>query len=230
MGASDMTKTSYPKTKDERAKLYLHCMLEIKERLAAMDTILLAPMRPLFKHESCLLQLRHICELIAIACLAAQGDFETQRAFTEEYSPPKIFSALRKLYEHFFPQPCDYRYEPGDPGQHYLTASNNPDAYRERDITNLWNQAGDHLHRASVKKYLATTFNPPPSLTRIERHMKGIRSLLQTHAISVQHGETQPVLLQVMLEDPGGAMHAAFLHLDPEQGTMTVEQWRGEVT
>jgi hypothetical protein len=224
-----MAKTSYPETKEERAKIYMHCMHEIKERLAAIDIILLAPMIPLFKHESCQLQLRHICELIAIACLVAQGDFKTQRAFTEEYSPQKIFSALSKLYQHFFPQACEYRYEPGNPGKHFLTGSQDPDAYREKDIADLWNKTGSHLHRASVKKYLSTTFNPPPNLKPIEGHVRGIRALLETHAIAMQHGETQPVLLQVLMNDPSGKMYAAFLYMDEDTNSVTVEQWQGEV-
>src|SRR3954453_22754628 len=109
--------SSYPKTVEERAKLYLHCMVEIKERLRLIEAILPADIGGLFKNEICSLQFRHICELIAIACLAAQGDFETQRAFREAYGPPEIFNALRTIFPRLFPQCTTVTFTPGKDGE-----------------------------------------------------------------------------------------------------------------
>lgn len=220
-----MAKVSYPKTRQERAKLYVHCMLEIKERLTALNFILVSPMPALFKQEACYLQLRHICEIIAIACLAAQGDFKTQRAFTEEYSPPKIFNALRESYPHFFPQPCSITCQPG---QHSLSANNKAGALDEAAVSDIWKKSGDHLHRASVKKYLSRTFGPSPSLDDIEAHGNGIARLLESHVIAIMSG-TEKTLLQVNLEDGQGGMEAHFLDIDEEKGTLTVETFRGNV-
>ena len=69
-----MTKLSYPKTDEDKAKVYLHCMVEIKERLRVIETIQSIEMPSLFVKEACFLQLRYVCELIAIGCLVAQGD------------------------------------------------------------------------------------------------------------------------------------------------------------
>ncbi|HEX2764026.1 MAG TPA: hypothetical protein VHM92_09345 [Allosphingosinicella sp.] len=221
-----MAKVSYPKTRQERAKLYVHCMLEIKERLTAVNFLLDSPMPALFKQETAYLQLRHICEVIAIACLAGQGDFKTQRAFTEEYSPPKIFNALRESYPAFFPQPCEIRSENGE---HHLTANAKPGAYDEAAVTALWNRSSDHLHRASVKKYLSRAFGPPLPLDDIKKHVGGLILLLESHVVSIQAGQ-QKTLLQVNLEDGSGGMEAHFLNIDMENATIAVETFRGSVT
>lgn len=220
-----MAKVSYPKTRQERARLYILCMLEIKERLTAVNFLLASPMPSLFKQETCYLQFRHICEVIAIGCLAAQGDFKTQRAFTEEYSPPRIFNALRELYPHFFPQPCDIRSEKG---QHHLSANQKAGAYGEAEVTSLWSRSGDHLHRASVKKYLSRSFGPQVLLEDIQTHYAGLIRLLESHVISITSG-SQKTLFQVNLEDGSGGMEAHYLNINVEDSTMTVETFRGSL-
>lgn len=220
-----MNRASFPSSKDDRAKLYIHCMIEIKERLAAMSFVLDSPILPLFKQETCYLHLRHICELIAIACLAAQGDFKTQRAFTEEYSPPKIFNALRKLHPNFFPQPSEAK---SSNGVHSLSANKKSDAYDEAAVSDLWRRSGDHLHRASVQKYLSRTFGPVPSLNPVRAHIHGLVRLLESHVLPV-HFEGENVLLSVNMEDGTGGLEAHFLHLDMEQGTVAIETFRGHV-
>jgi len=220
-----MAKVNFPKTDSDKAKLYLHCMLEVKQRLAAIESILNSDSIVLFRHEMCFLHLRHICEVISIACLAAQGDYDTHRAFSEGYSPPKIFKALKTPYPNFFPQPCEVVTEGKN---HRLTANNKPGAYTERDITKLWNEAGNHLHRTSVSKYLATTFNAPKSLDPIVRHTKGIINLLELHVIPIQK-PPRAILLQVALADGQGAVHVQFLHINTEDDTMVVEEYRGSM-
>lgn len=224
-----MPKIQYPKTDAEKAKLYLHCMMEIKLRIAAVNAILDSSALDLFKHETSYLHLRHICEIVSIACLAAQGDYETQRAFTEEYSPPKIFKALRQLYPHFFPEPCTLTSMPLRDGSHHhhLDASPKEGAYVEKDITDLWNTAGNHLHRASVRRYLSNSLDrPPPDLTPITAHLNGLSRLLDDHIILVRNAGPQKVLLHVSLNVDEGGVGATFLHVDDVAATISVDSYR----
>lgn len=179
--------------------------------------------KPLFKHETSFLHLRHICEVIAIACLAAQGDYETHRAFTEEYSPPKIFNALRALYPNFFPQPSE---TVSANGAHHLTANARPGAYAEADVIKLWNVAGSHLHRASLTRYISTTFKPPPDLRVVSAHVDGIIRLLESHVVPIQFAEERLVLLNVDMNDGDGGIAARFLKFDTEKSEMTVEGYK----
>lgn len=218
-----MAKVFYPKTNTDKAKLYLHCMVEIKLRIRAIEAILSSDALPLFKHETGNLHLRHICELIAIACLAAQGDYDTQRAFTESYSPPKIFDALRKIYPAFFPQPIDVIL--GADGTRQILANEKPGAYNEQQVRNVWNQSGDALHRASVQKYLTKTFAPAPSLDGIYDHLHGIATLLEGHLIVIQDHPDRAEMLQVGLQGAEGETWAAFVTIWTD-GRMEIEQYR----
>lgn len=217
-----MAKVTYPETQEQKAKLYLHCMMEIKLRIDAINEILNSTAITLFKYETASLHLRHICELIAIGCLAAQGDYETQRAFKEEYSPPKIFNALRSIYPHFFPR--TFEVEEGDDGVKGMIENTKPDAYTEKQVCEVWSKAGNILHRASVKKYLTTTFSPPPDLGECDRHLTGITHLMEQHMIPIDITHDNVTLLQVALDDGSGGPRAYFFHLDTD-GTAVVDRF-----
>src|SRR5690348_14610209 len=221
-----MAKASYPKTTKERAHLYLQCMVEIKERLNITNAILQSDLGALFVHEICCLQYRHICELIAIACLAAQGDFQTQRAFRDEYNPAKIFNALRGLYPNFFPQPSTIT---TSAGHHHLDANSKPDAYREADITKLWSMCGDDLHRTSVTKFLKKAAKAPPPVKVHQRHMTGLVRLLETHVIAIQSSKDR-VLLDVRLRDEEDNVIANFMTIDAEKLAIQIETYRAKLT
>ena len=53
------------------------------------------------------LQLRTICELIALACLAAHGDVPetTSKRLTKAYNADQIMKALENLHPSFYPVP-----------------------------------------------------------------------------------------------------------------------------
>ena len=221
-----MAKPKYPKTSEERAKVYLHCMAEIKERLRVIEKVSNEDIQILFAKEICYLELRFICELIAIACLTAQGDFKTQRAFTEEYSPPKIFSALKAIYPQFFPKDAEVI---SQPGHHHVESGQKLGAYGESDIVSLWNEAGSHLHRASVNHYLKKTFASTPDLSSVAAHVCGIVRLLESHILPIQTNLKYPLMLLVHLDDGDGGIEANFLHLDQEKGTIWFESYKSQL-
>lgn len=227
-----MAKIKYPENDKEKARLYLHAMLEIKERIYAANAALSSNMISLFKHEICQLHVRHICELISIACLAAQGDYETQRAFTEEHSPPKIFNSLRKLYPHFFPQSCTVTSTPLQDGRnaHRLHANHDPSIFTEREITKAWSRSGSYLHRTSVKKYLSTGIDKAsPPLEPVIETLQGLLNLLASHVVAVSVHGPEKVLLQIILNDEQGRVQAFFLRVNTDNGAMNVDEFYGEV-
>jgi len=226
-----MAKLSYPKTNAEKAKLYLHCMVKAKERLHVVVELLALPIAPLFKQELCYLQLRYLCELIAIACLAAQGDYQTQRSFTESYRPPDIFRSLSDLYPDFFPVPAERIITPnGGSRSHHVQLSHKPDAYAEAEVTSLWRSAGGHLHRASVNKYLQTTFtNKPPELDEIARHLNGLAQLLNSHLIPIQKNPNEDVRLLIEMGERLGPVRMLFLHINHANSTISVEEYAAEL-
>ena len=228
-----MAKLSYPKTNDEKAKLYLHAMVEVKERLQNVVTILNLPLAPLFIQEMCYLQFRYICELIAIACLAAQGDYETQRSFTESYKPPEIFKQLRKLYPDFFPESAARTVSDNDGGGrlHHVDFAHKANAYTESDVTSLWKTSGGHLHRASVQKYLKTTFgNKPPQMKPLLRHLEGLATLLDSHIIPIQKNPDDDLRLLIEMGVPDEPIRMMFLHINHANNTIAVESYEAQLT
>lgn len=223
--------SNYPKTLEDRARLYLHCMVEIKERLRLIPEIVAVDTSDLFKNEICSLQFRHICELLAVACLAAQGDFQTQRAFREEYSPQKIFNALRIRFPNFFPLPTFVTMTPVDGGSsnhHHVEVKQDPGTLNENGIVEMWSRSGDDLHRLSVKKYLKRTFAPPPRLELVVDRVQALGKLLNTHLIPIGDPEDM-VFLEVRMEDGGGNAVAHFITLDQEKGVALVLGFQAKV-
>ena len=70
-----MAKPSLPISKEEKAGAYLNVLSEINARLRFIKTIRLSTLPYRIVRELCHLQLRHICELVAIGCLVVQGDY-----------------------------------------------------------------------------------------------------------------------------------------------------------
>src|SRR5262245_58960282 len=84
---------------------YSALMLEAKHRLLAMDAALGG--RTGLPHgaicEFGFLQLRMLCELIAIGCLTAHGDLETGK-LKKTYEADKIIRRLERLHSEFYPR------------------------------------------------------------------------------------------------------------------------------
>ena len=83
----DMTKVPLPSSKEDKAAAYLAVLMEINARLQIINITKSSGTLHGIAREICYLQLRHICELVAIGCLVIQGDYTIS---TEcEYSPAK---------------------------------------------------------------------------------------------------------------------------------------------
>lgn len=183
--------------------------------------------RKLFAREFGYLQLRHICELIAIGCLVAQGDYETFRNFTTEYNPKKIFKSLQNINPDFFPQPSKRIYKNGS---HLLEANCVEGAADRQKIVDIWSESGGHLHRASLNNYLQKTFKPLPETAHIEDAHIAIALLLKSHIIPLRSEPDDPVLtiLEIHLDDGEGKIVADFLHVNKLTSQVEVESFLAE--
>jgi hypothetical protein len=134
-------------------------MDEVKLRLGSIEVALgtMRALQPLeLCHEFCYLQLRMVCELIALACLIAHEDIrggKQGKALIKEWSAPTIMKTLERLHPRFFPTPVTLNITPGNVHMEpklvttgYLT--------RTQFLT-LYGKAGDALHRGSAKKLMA---------------------------------------------------------------------------
>src|SRR6516225_496582 len=87
----------------EAMDAYSVLMHEAKRRLSAMDTALEGKtgLPEVAVREYCFLQLRMLCELIALGCLTAHGDLQTGK-LKDEYKADKILSRLQQLHSDFY--------------------------------------------------------------------------------------------------------------------------------
>ena len=101
-----------PEAKTDASGRYVDLMREIKERVLSVRAVIggeTALHGPLAR-EFCYLQLRMICECIALSCLVAHEEIEAVRApkMQKEYDPGKLIPEMAKLHPDFYPQPVRF--------------------------------------------------------------------------------------------------------------------------
>src|SRR6187401_3241387 len=89
--------------------LYAAMLEEVKLRIASIEsaTAGLLKLHPVIVREFCYLQLRMICELIALGCLTAHGDVPGSKSKTlrKAWHADEIIKALQDLHQDFYPHP-----------------------------------------------------------------------------------------------------------------------------
>ena len=112
-----------PTASDEKAKdLYQSIMTEVMIRTYSINTATKTPTEipQALIREYCFLQLRMLCELIALGCLVAHGDITKTKYFQKAYKADDILKRLEDLHPSFYPYPFKATIRspsPGDPGE-----------------------------------------------------------------------------------------------------------------
>jgi hypothetical protein len=169
--------------------LYAALLEEAKVRISSVEDMLngkVALPGPLL-HESCFLQLRFLCEIIALGCLVLHGDIKapgTDRLardgkLKKTWSADLIMEELSKLHPAFFP--VAVRRVETEYG--FQLVGYTEGVLSRQDLVQLYHLCGSHLHRGHLKKLLKsrtpTQFNFPDVLARL----KLIGMLLSHHII-----------------------------------------------
>jgi hypothetical protein len=152
-----------------------------------------------------------------VACLAAQGDFATHKAFRDDYSPVIIFRALEATYPDFFPTPSIM--QKTTEGWHFDDVGHGHSITRG-EIEAIWQKSGDHLHRASAKKYLKRTNTV--DLQAINKAKERFWNLLRDHMIILADHTSR---FHAHVDRATDAMTCQFINLDVEAGTAAVEPY-----
>lgn len=100
---------SPPAELEKICPIYARLMEEIKRSHSVIEQILSqkTPMPQMAAFEFCYLQLRKICEVFALGCLAAHGDIPEVRSrlLQRTYSADKIMKQLTRIHSRFYPVP-----------------------------------------------------------------------------------------------------------------------------
>jgi len=128
-------------------------MNEVDDRLNILDAAMKELIVPhgALNAEICFLQLRKICELIALGCLSAHGDLGkgVKSSILKEWNINKIMKALEDLGDNFYPVPVKIEVING------AVQVSDPDPQQILDkkaLLHLYGRSGDFLHRGSLKK------------------------------------------------------------------------------
>jgi len=203
-------KPPMPISKEEKATAYLNVMSEINSRIRLIKSVRLSTLPYGMVRELCHLQLRHVCELIAIGCLIVQGDYTSSSVFSDEYNPSKIFRALEKLYEGFFPQPVSITTENNNIHYH---ANAKLSAITRKEIETLWGITGNYLHRLQIRKFLRADdvqdINFWPS---IDEYVRKIETLLNPHGVPMHNPK---MLVIAGLENSEGKPYLTLIDYFP---------------
>ena len=196
-------------TKDQQRamNLYSGMMDEMKMRLDAVKFSIsgLLQLHPIIIREFSYLQLRMICELIALGCLTAHGDIPATKTLRKAWSADEIFKALERLHPDFYPHPVEQVSKPGwmelKPIQSgFLTKA---------ELLSLNGQSGDILHRGSLRKLLAGPISARQDHPDVSTWIRKIRLLLRTHRIGLTGGQSHFICV-MSASLAGGKAQVAF--------------------
>jgi hypothetical protein len=174
------------KKQNEAINLYAAIMEEAKIRLNSIDMALAGT--TILPHqlvrEFCFLQLRMLCELIALGCLTAHGDVVEATKLRNEWAADKISDRLEKLNPDFYPQPVK---QISEPYGYTLERLDNGSLSRD-ELASLNGRCGDVLHRGNLKKLLSEKTPIQNKFPDIHSWARKINLLLHAHCIRLHDG------------------------------------------
>jgi hypothetical protein len=144
-----------PTKSDEAAKdLYHSIMVEVMIRVYSLNSATMTPTpipQPLIR-EYCFLQLRMLCELIALGCLVAHGDITKTKYFQKAYKADDILQRLEKLHPDFFPYPFKSTITPPSPGfpGELKMEDVETDYLKKDELIQLYVKCGSILHKGQL--------------------------------------------------------------------------------
>jgi hypothetical protein len=183
--------------------LYHALMSEARYRIDGLNFVLSGETKlaQAFLHEFCYLQLRMLCETIALGCLVAHGDIVEKQIkdFEKEWHAEKIIDKLGDLNPDFFPQQAVLTRN-----AHLLSlnANTNKNALTKDELPKLYKKCGGMLHRGTLRQIS----RPNQHLTyaklnapEIVNWAQKIEDLLGSHIIPLKATQEETVMLMCHL-------------------------------
>jgi len=191
--------------------LYCDLMEEVKRRVDVVSHVTGGGARlpALAAYELCYLQLRFVCELIALGCLAAHGDIHHKvgKRLLRDYNADHIIKGLSDLHPDFYPRPT--RQIKDDETGRPVSWKPIEDGYLTKDeLLKLYGACGDVLHRGGFDRLLRPR-EIDVGLAPVEACKERIVTLLNHHQIQLIDPDQLFVVL--MQAESDGKVHGAFM-------------------
>ncbi|ODA67637.1 hypothetical protein A7A08_01672 [Methyloligella halotolerans] len=180
-------------------RAYQGLLEEIKTRLEAIEAGLNDELNlpPALRREFLYLQLRFLCECIALGCLIVHGDIGTAPVdkLRKAWSPKRIMDDLERLHSDFYPVPVTIARM--GPNRLHITPGEPP--FAKADLLSLHAKCGDILHRGTVKKMAPLDRAASETDTqKILAWASSMSLLLNAHGISLFGGQRLLCLLRAV--------------------------------
>jgi hypothetical protein len=189
--------------------LYAGMMEEVKMRINSIEyaTSGLLNFHPVIIREFSYLQLRMICELVALGCLVAHGDIPATKSKTlsKAWQADEILNALERLHPDFYPHPVK---QIRHPTHHELQAIESGFLTR-KELLILNGKCGDVIHRGNLRKLLAGPISAQKGHPDVRDWLNKIKALLDSHRIALIGGQSHFVCV-LSAQLAGGAVQVAF--------------------
>jgi len=206
-----------PKTQ-QILHVYKNLMEEVKLRLGVVATLVYADPATLglpsqIVRETCYLQLRMVCELIALGCLLVHEDIPATKTpkMVKRYEADFIINKLEELHPDFYPEPI--RRTANEKG---FTIDGIDPAHgcTKEDLVRLYRHCGSVLHKGSIKKLLSAKSPIETKYDDIKEWRRKIVRLLNEHYIFSLSGLTGFICLMENPDD-GGHVQVAYTEAVP---------------
>jgi hypothetical protein len=161
-----------------------------------------------FEIELCYLQVRFICELIALASLAAHHSYGLKKDLLKEWHADQIFADLEEINEHCFPWPIRLGWD--DHGERHV-ADDPARAMTRGELKDIYGKCGNSLHRGVLKHALAGR-NRIYDVDELMRWTRKLSGLLVEHSIVFPHDER--AVLVGLFGGPNGEVAVLELEAD----------------
>lgn len=185
-----------PSTEDLRRD-YVALMRDVVVRSDAIDAIIDCPgaLPPRLVREFCYLQIRMMCELVALGCVVVHDQLPAAevKKLRKQYHPDKIIAKISEYEPQFFPNAVK-RVDQMSDGSKQI-ALYEPPLMTPKDLTRMWGKTGDVLHLGGVNRAREQTAVDPRH-TEVKLMQRRLLDLLNDHVIlTVQ--KTRPIIVQL---------------------------------
>lgn len=207
---------------DKRNELYANLMDEVKVRVDCISTTCngRGTYPTVIIREFCWLQLRMLCELIALSCLVAHGDIASLKAHKigKSYSADEIIDRLEKLRPHFYPIAGRQTFNASSPARFGFDGID-PSPLPKEELIGLYGKSHRYVHRGSLKKMLSmdTPIDINVNIPEIIQWAQKINDLLSFHAIAINENEVMICMLRNADNDHKVQVATAETSTPPEQ-------------
>jgi len=174
-----------PSKQREVIAAYKIILDEARTRILSINTILsgTSSLPPWLTAELGYIQLRMLCELVALGCLVAHGDIEATKSnkLQDAYAADNIIKRLEQLHSNFYPRPIICNFSPGRIHIEHVESG----FLTKDELLTLYYECGRFLHRGSLKEmYHPSNPKHPPQIERVLEWGKKFSTLLSQHQIS----------------------------------------------